>query len=154
MTPEFSLSHSLSVALRSSKAICIFSSSNVIMAFCKSGSRMNNTLFTFNYSETNADLYNLKSSSLSLNPLLRSILIPFSASAASFKSSVSSAAAAAAAVTLPGGAGSVGSAIGDSCAVPLEEKSRGRGEKEGGWRMEEARLAGGLATSSQRLGSG
>lgn len=34
MTPAFSLSHSRSVALRSSKAICIFSSSNVIMAFC------------------------------------------------------------------------------------------------------------------------
>ena len=34
MTPALSLSHSLSVVRRSSQAICIFSSSKVIMAFC------------------------------------------------------------------------------------------------------------------------
>ena len=34
MTPALSLSHSFSVVLRSSQAVCIFSSSNVIMAFC------------------------------------------------------------------------------------------------------------------------
>lgn len=33
-TPALSLSHSFSVVLRSSQAICIFSSSNVIIAFC------------------------------------------------------------------------------------------------------------------------
>ncbi len=43
MTPALSLSHSFSVVLRSSQAICIFSSSNVIMAFCNA--RQQNVLF-------------------------------------------------------------------------------------------------------------
>lgn len=51
-------------------------------------------------------LYVLKSSSLSLNPLLRSMLIPFSASSASLMRSVFSSS-----TLLSPGAGSVGSAI-------------------------------------------
>lgn len=56
MTPALSLSHSFSVVRRSSQAICIFSSSNVIMAFWRHGKQWIQ-LITHDYNMRNKIIY-------------------------------------------------------------------------------------------------
>lgn len=94
-----------------------------VMSISNSLTDAQTLLIVSQFKQTVMYLYVLKSSSLSLNPLLRSMLIPFSASSASLMRSVFSSS-----TLLSPGAGSVGSAILIPDTGGAERRRRREGE--------------------------